>query len=157
VAARASSPDAASAPALGELWASQVLPSLSGLTKAMYQSAELVGVEGGTATIRVDNAHHQQNCERKRPDVERALADALGRAVTVRFEVGGEVSSSSLGSTATGGPAGARRAPAEVSDDPDEHLAGHDVHDLDDAPDAPTGGLAALTEAFPGAELIEDA
>jgi hypothetical protein len=43
-----------------------------------------------------------------------------------------------------------------VSDDPDEHLAGHDVHDLPDAPDAPTGGLAALTEAFPGAELIEE-
>lgn len=45
---------------------------------------------------------------------------------------------------------------APVTDDPDEHLAGADVHDLDDAPGAPTGGLAALTEAFPGAELLEE-
>lgn len=127
-----------------------MLPSLSGLTKAMYQSAELVRLDGGTATIRVDNEHHQQNCERKRPDVELALAAAVGQAVTVQFEVGGEVS-------ATAPPAGGGGRPApQVSDDPDEHLAGHDVHDLPDAPDAPSGGLAALTEAFPGAELIEE-
>ena len=42
-----------------------------------------------------------------------------------------------------------------MTDDPDEHLAGTDVHDLDDAPDAPTGGIDALTQAFPGAELVD--
>lgn len=148
--------DAPAAPAsgtpaagLGDLWTERVLPSLSGLTKAMYQSAELVRLDGGTATIRVDNEHHQQNCERKRPDVESALTAAVGQPVTVQFEVGGEVSSARP-------PAGGGRPAPEVSDDPDEHLAGHDVHDLPDAPDAPTGGLAALTEAFPGAELIEE-
>ena len=54
------------------------------------------------------------------------------------------------------GAGGPSAAPArEVSDDPEEHLAGTDVHDLDDAPDAPTGGIDALTQAFPGAELVD--
>jgi DNA polymerase III subunit gamma/tau len=156
-------PPSAPAAGLGELWSERVLPSLSGLTKAMYQSAELVGVDAGTATIRVDNAHHQQNCERKRPDVEAALTVALGSAITVQFEVGGEVSSAPTGSRGVAGGgasgqvgSGPGRSVADVSDDPEEHLAGHDVHDLDDAPDASSGGLAALTEAFPGAELLEE-
>jgi DNA polymerase-3 subunit gamma/tau len=147
-------PTAAPAPAptgdLDALWSDRVLPALSGLTKAMYQSARLVGLDGGTATVGVDNDHHRDNCERKRPDVERALSEVVGRPLTVRFEVGGLPATS-------GDAARPGAAPAPVSDDPEEHLAGADVHDLDDAPDAPTGGLSALTEAFPGAEIIEEA
>jgi DNA polymerase-3 subunit gamma/tau len=145
-------PTSAPAPTgdLDALWSDRVLPALSGLTKAMYQSARLVGLDGGSATVGVDNDHHRDNCERKRPDVERALSEVVGRPLTVRFEVGGL--------PATSGDAGRPgAAPAPVSDDPEEHLAGADVHDLDDAPDAPTGGLSALTEAFPGAEIIEEA
>ena len=134
------------------LWAEQVLPSLAGLTKAMFQTADLLSLQDGSAVIRVDNDHHRQNCERKRGDVERVLTDVVGQPVTITFEIG----------DGTGGDAASRQAPAPrsapkpVSDDPDEHLAGADVHDLDDAPDAPAGGLAALTEAFPGAELLEE-
>jgi hypothetical protein len=131
------------------LWSEQVLPALSGLTKAMYQSVRLLAIEGGSATIGVDNDHHRDNCDRKRADVERALADAVGRPITVRFDVSGL--------PATTPSAGGAPAAAPVSDDPEEHLAGTDVHDLDDAPDAPMGGLTALTEAFPGAEIVEEA
>jgi hypothetical protein len=149
-------PAASPAPPAGDvatLWADTVLPSLSGLTKAMYQSATLASVEGNVAVVQVENDHHRQNCDRKRPDVERALTEALGRAVTVRLEVDGDG-----GTVAAGAPGTGSGAPttAPVSDDPEEHLAGHDVHDLPDAPDAPAGGIAALTEAFPGAELIDE-
>ena len=37
----------------------------------------------------------------------------------------------------------------------DFDLGADNVHDLDDAPAAPTGGLDALTEAFPGSELVD--
>ena len=137
------------------LWADQVLPALAGLTKAMFQSADLVSVDGGTAVIRVDNDHHRQNCDRKRPDVERVLSEVLGRPITVTFEVG-EASGGAPGGARAATASAGRPAAKPVSDDPDEHLAGGDVHDLDDAPDAPSGGLAALTEAFPGAELLEE-
>jgi hypothetical protein len=131
---------------LTELWATRVVPALSGLTKAMYQATSLVALEGSSATVAVDNDHHRDNCERRRSDVERVLGDAVGRPVTVRFEVGGQPVSSDHRSA----------PPPAVSDDPDEHLAGYDVHDLPDAPDAAGGGIAALTDAFPGAELIEE-
>ena len=131
------------------LWAEQVLPKLAGLAKGVYQSADLVSLEGATAVVRVDNDHHQQGCERKRADVEKVLSEVAGHPVTITFTVADGAPS------ARSGPAG-RPAPAPVTDDPDEHLAGADVHDLDDAPDAPSGGLAALTEAFPGAELLEE-
>jgi len=129
-----------------------VIPKLAGLAKGVYQSADLVSLEGGSAVVRVDNDHHQQGCERKRPDVERVLSEIAGQPVTITFQVADGGSGRSAGS---GGPTGRSSAPP-VTDDPDEHLAGADVHDLDDAPDAPTGGLAALTEAFPGAELLEE-
>jgi hypothetical protein len=129
-----------------------VLPKLAGLAKGVYQSADLVSLEGGSAVVRVDNDHHQQGCERKRSDVERVLSEIAGQPVTISFQVGEGASGRPTG---TGGPPG-RSSSAPITDDPDEHLAGTDVHDLDDAPDAPTGGLAALTEAFPGAELLEE-
>ena len=137
---------------LGALWSEQVVPSLAGHTKAMYQSAELASLDGGVAVIRVENDHHRSNCERKRSDVEAALTAAVGSPVTVRLEVDGDGGSMSAPPSASGSTA----KPAPVSDDPDEHLAGYDVHELPDAPDAPQGGIAALTEAFPGSELLED-
>ncbi len=132
------------------VWTEQVLPKLTGLAKGVYQSADLISLEGGVAVVRVDNDHHQQGCERKRPDVERVLAEVVGQPVSITFTVADGGSS-----PRSGGPSG-RASTTPVTDDPDEHLAGADVHDLDDAPDAPTGGLAALTEAFPGAELLEE-
>jgi DNA polymerase-3 subunit gamma/tau len=132
------------------IWSDQVLPKLAGLTKAMFQTADLASLEGGDAVVRVDNDHHRQNCERKRADVERVLSEVQGRPVTITFSV-----ADGAASARPGGPAG-RGSTAPVTDDPEEHLAGADVHDLDDAPDAPAGGLAALTEAFPGAELLEE-
>lgn len=148
-------PAASAAPAgdLGALWTDQVLGTLSGLTKAMYQSAQLASLEGGVAVIRVENDHHRSNCERKRGDVEAALAAIVGSPVTVRLEVDGDGGASSSPS-APGASSAAASAPP--SDDPEEHLAGYDVHDLPDAPDAPLGGIAALTEAFPGSEIIEE-
>jgi DNA polymerase-3 subunit gamma/tau len=144
---------AVAAPSTGspaELWTGQVLPQLTGLAKGVYQSADLVSLDGGQAVVRVDNDHHQQGCERKRADVEKVLSDVVGQPVTITFQVadgGGSPARSMSGSGRTSAP---------VTDDPDEHLAGADVHDLDDAPDVPSGGIAALTEAFPGAELLEE-
>lgn len=129
-----------------------MIPKLAGLAKGVYQSADLVSFADGAAVVRVDNDHHQQGCERKRPDVERVLSEIAGRPVTITFQVGEGTASPRSGSS--GAPS--RPASAPITDDPDEHLAGTDVHDLDDAPDAPAGGLAALTEAFPGAELLEE-
>ena len=161
VAAEAPAPSSAAAPAPAtgasgptqQIWTEQVLPKLAGLAKGVYQSADLVSLDGGSAVVRVDNDHHQQGCERKRPDVERVLSEVAGQPVTISFEVG----ESGATARSASGPGSSSRPPsAPITDDPEEHLAGTDVHDLDDAPDAPAGGLAALTDAFPGAELLDE-
>jgi DNA polymerase-3 subunit gamma/tau len=128
------------------LWNDQVLPQLKGLAKSMYATATLVSAEGPKAVIAAENDNHRQHLERKRADVERALSASLGREVRIELVTGGG-SSAPPPSVASSGPA------APTDDDP---LGGADVHDLEDAPDAPTGGLDALTEAFPGSELIEE-
>lgn len=116
-----------------------MLPGLAGITKAMFSAGRFVGLEGEAAVLALPNDMHRQKCEQKRADVERVLSDRLGSPVTLRLVV----------DSAAGGPV--------AVDVPDEdHLGGADVHDLDDAPDAPTGGLGALQNAFPGAELIEE-
>ncbi|MCB0962152.1 MAG: hypothetical protein KDA98_02440, partial [Acidimicrobiales bacterium] len=98
--------------------------------------------------------HHVQNGQRKAGHVEAALAAEVGSPVTVRLEVAAGGSSPRPAAGAPSSPSPAEPA-AEVTDDPDEHLAGTDVHDLDDAPDAPASGIDALTEAFPGAEFVD--
>ena len=140
----------ADAASVERLWSERVLPSLAGLTKAMFQTASLISVDGSTAVVGVDNDHHRQNCERKRSDVERILSEELGRPVTITFQIADGAAGAGPSAPASG------RGAAPVTDDPDEHLAGADVHDLDDATDAQSGGIAALTEAFPGAELLEE-
>jgi len=154
-AAAPAAPASTSAPSgsVDAIWTEQVIPKLAGLAKGVYQSADLLSLDGGTAVVRVDNDHHQQGCERKRADVERVLSEVAGQPITITFEVG-ESGVTARSASQSGGAS--RPAPAPKTDDPDEHLAGADVHDLDDAPDAPAGGLAALTDAFPGAELLEE-
>ena len=142
----------ASADELTGIWNESVLPSLSGLAKAMYAVGRFTEVGPSSATLAFPNNVHRQKCEQKRSEVEAALSARLGAPISLELVVDGE---------GGGGPAAVRHDGAPASADggaePDEDfdLGGHDVHDLDDAPDGRVGGLDALTEAFPGSELIE--
>ena len=139
-------------------WTDAVLPGLGGLARAMFNVGRFIAVEGTTVVLALPNDVHRQRCEQKRPEVERALADALGTAVTLRLVVDDDPDHGDGGGGDRGpssrwtGGGGSVRAEPEAAD---EVLGGRDVHDLEDAPDAPAGGLQALTEAFPGAELID--
>ena len=138
------------------LWNESVLPSLGGLTKAMYAAGRFTEVSGSTAVLALPNAAHRQKCEQKRSEVERAVSDQVGEAIALRLVVdadgdqgdGGDRGDDQGSSTGRG-----TAQPAGPGDDFD--LGGTDVHALDDAPDAPTGGLDALTQAFPGSEFVE--
>jgi len=145
-------------------WADHVLPTLSGLSKAMYAVGRFLSVEGGTAVYALPNDVHRQKCEGKRPEVEAALAKHFGRPVPLRLVVddGGAGSrtddpfDTEPTDAAGGGSAGPRqgggRAEATSSVD-DESI---DIHELVDAPADPRTHLDRLTEAFPGAQLQEE-
>jgi DNA polymerase III subunit gamma/tau len=90
------------------------------------------------------NAVHRDRCETVRADVEAALAAHFGRTVPLRLVVDGGVGGG-------GGP-----APAVPDDlDPAEEVV--DLDALVDAPSEPArSAVDRLTDAFPGAEVLEE-
>jgi DNA polymerase-3 subunit gamma/tau len=144
-------------------WADHVLPTLSGLSKAMYAVGRFLSVEGGTAVYALPNEVHRQKCEGKRLEVEAALAKHFGRAVPLRLVVDDGGSGSGTddpfdteppdgggGSGPRARQGGGRAAAAPVDDE------SIDIHELVDAPADPRTHLDRLTEAFPGAQLQEE-
>lgn len=142
-----------------EIWAD--LPGVSGLTKGMFAAGTVAAVEGDVVVVSVPNDVHRQKCEQKKPDVEAALAAALGVAVTLRLIVDGDPGSGESGGGSSGSarpsnqPNGPSTGPGAGATDEFEDLGVDDVHDLADAPDAAVGGVDALTEAFPGSTFVE--
>lgn len=120
---------------------------LAGFTKslqAVYAEGRFTEVGAGHATFAMSSGHVIAG-EPRRSEVEAALARHFGRPVPLRLQA----EASAAPDVGRGGG-----RPAEVSGPPDDEDVG-DVHQLEDAPTAVTG-VARLTEAFPGAELVEE-
>ncbi len=136
---------------LTTIWNEAVLPSLGGLAKAMYSVGRFTEVAGSTATLALPNEVHRQKCEQKRTEVEAALSRRIGRPIHLQL-----VTDRSGAVAGTEPPGDSDRSAAhQIEPEDDFDLGGGDVHDLDDAPNAPSGGIDALTQAFPGSELVE--
>jgi DNA polymerase-3 subunit gamma/tau len=144
-------PAGAGIPSRDELtlaWGDTVLDQLPRGTKAIYSTGRFVDGDGATAVFALANAPTRDHCEKKRADVESALAAHFGRPVPLRLVTDADV----------GGPppapASSGRAPVPAAPVEEDHEV--DVHDLEDAPSAATGAQR-LADAFPGAELVDDA
>ena len=129
-------------------WGDQLLDTLPRGTKAIFSTGRFVESTSDSAVFALANTPTRDHCEKKRPDVEKALAAHFGRPVPLVLvtdtDVGGPAPA-----PAAGPPAAAPRSPVDEADEVG------DVHALEDAP---SGGSGAerLAEAFPGAELIEE-
>jgi DNA polymerase-3 subunit gamma/tau len=149
--------DGAGVPSRDELtlaWGDQLLDQLPRGTKAIFSTGRFVEGDGSSAVFALANAPTRDHCEKKRADVEGALAAHFGRPVPLRLvtdaDVDGPAPASVSGSASPGG-GGSRRAPVEEL----EEVSAAEVHTLEDAPDAATGA-ERLTDAFPGAELVDE-
>lgn len=131
----------AGVPAADELQAvwSIVLDGLKGATKGMFRDGRFEASTDAVAVLTVPKGPPLDQLEKRRPEVEAALAAHVGRPVPIRLVVDADASPAP-GSAAT---------PTEVDDDV------VDVHELEDAPSAGSG-VERLAEAFPGAELVEE-
>ncbi|HEX7135044.1 MAG TPA: DNA polymerase III subunit gamma/tau [Iamia sp.] len=126
---------------LATLWTERVVPDLRGATKAMFKMGRVVSVEGDTIVLGLENSPTLERCEQKRPEAEAGLATAAGRPVRLELVVAGEAASS---------PRPERRpAPA---DDAAEMI---DPDELVDAPAQQLTGVDRVTEAFPGAQIVD--
>jgi DNA polymerase-3 subunit gamma/tau len=114
-----------------------VLDGLKGATRAIFRDGRFTQADGATVQS-VPKGPPVDLLERRRPEVEAALASHLGRPVPHQVVV-----------DETAPP-----AEAPVADDAVEEAPG-DVNQLEDAP-SPGRGVDRLAEAFPGAELVEE-
>ena len=168
-------PPAASAPASGgalttELvaaaLASLVETTLKAVAKAVYAEAVVDRIDGTTAVLAVPNDGYIQRGQKSADDVAGALSAELGTAVTIQLVVAGAAPSAAAARPAPASPAAgpsdgsaSAAAPTEpvAADqaDEDEDLTSIDVSELEDAPDVATTGVDRLTQAFPGAVLVD--
>ena len=160
-----------------------VVPQLKGIAKAIYSGGRFVAVADGAAVFALDNAPTRERAEKHRPAVEQLLAAHFGTAVPLRLVIESEVAAGAgspaaappAGSASSAGlapdaasappagsvpvsesapPAGAGAGPSATGGDEEAELMAQ-VDELEDA-DVTTTGVDKLTQAFPGAELIEN-
>jgi hypothetical protein len=154
------SPSPADLPSVEELAAAMsegVLSQLRGVAKAIYGAGRFVGVEAGAAVFALANTPTRERAERVRSDVEAALAARFGRPIRLRLVdeqsvVGVAAQAPPAPAGPTSGSSAVEPATTAVEADDDEIV---DVSELTEATDVVTG-VDRLTEAFPGATLVEE-
>jgi DNA polymerase-3 subunit gamma/tau len=127
--------------ALTIAWADHVVPRLKGIAKAIYLPGRFVATDGTRATFALPNPQQVAKCETYRAEVETALAAQFHRPVPLVLVVD------------DGAPADASVERADIALDDEVDLA-----ELVDAPPSSVpSSLDRLTEAFPGAQLMDEA
>jgi hypothetical protein len=112
----------------------------------MFRTGRFVASQADAAVFALGNGPTRDHCEKKRPEVEAALSAHFGHPIRLRLVVEDDGAVTSSRPAASAAP-----IPAPIADDDDIV----DVHALEDAPTAATG-VERLSEAFPGAELVEE-
>ena len=133
---------AGAAPSHDELtlvWADQILNALPNRARARFSAGRFLESTPTAAVFALPNEIHRERCGEVRAEVEAALAAQFGRPVAIELVVDD-------GRAATPPPT------PTVADD-------HELIEIDQLADAPIGeqsGVEKITDAFPGAELVEE-
>ncbi len=120
--------------------------SLPGRAKSRFSGGRFISAAGTDLVFGLPNAIHRDRCQECVADVEAALTQHLGVPVSIQLVVDGDA------------VAPAPRAPEPAAAKPPSQAQPEEEVDLgaltDAEPDA-AGGVDLLTDAFPGAELVE--
>lgn len=137
------------------VWTTQVLPRLSGLTKAMFSVGHFVDLASGregTLQFAVPNEVHREKSRQKLPEVEAALSSQLGHPVKLELVVDGAPAPQ------RSGDAGPSRAPRREDPQIEARREADEIGPIDELDDAPADDRSAtqrVIDAFPGAEIID--
>ena len=124
------------------------LDDLSQKVRARFKGGRVVGVDGSTVHFGAPNQIHRDRCDDVKADVEHALSEHFGRAVTIEVVIDA--------SDAPTDPAKLDDKPAPSSIDlSDEEADIGPVAELADATDQSSRGVDRITKAFPGSQVIE--
>jgi DNA polymerase III subunit gamma/tau len=148
--------DAHSAPASGDgpnrdeltlVWADQVLPRLSARAKPVLAAGHWIDTDAGVA-LAVPNEPHRARSEQHRAELEAALAAHFARPVPVTFVLEPSTPARPRGA----GERGARAVPP----DPEPEEAVDPAELVDAGPEHDLAPFERVTQAFPGAELMDE-
>jgi DNA polymerase-3 subunit gamma/tau len=126
-------------------FAGGLLDACSQKVRARFRSGNFTSIDGDEATFAVPNVHVVSRCVEVKADVEAALGNAVGRNITITV----------VADAGDGPPPEMTEAapqPKVLSDDADEVL---DVTELTDAKDVASNSIDRITQAFPGAKVID--
>ena len=137
-----------SIPSLDELvgaWADSLLEEMSRKGRARFAAGRFIAVEDGTAVMGLPNEPHRKRCEDLRGELEAVLAARFQTAIPVRLVVddGPGEPTPAVGATPTARP----RKPQA-----DDEV---DLSDLVSADAAEGSAVERLTQAFPGASMVD--
>jgi DNA polymerase-3 subunit gamma/tau len=133
---------------LRALWAERVVPGLKGALAALLRGIDDTSAEGDVLTVRLPNQPTLARTQQSHADVEAALSSAAGRSVRLVLALADGDGPRRDDGAASAGPS---RRP-EPADDPVEVI---DPAELVDAPAQQLTGVDRVTEAFPGAQIVD--
>jgi DNA polymerase-3 subunit gamma/tau len=138
--------------ALTLAWADAVLDVLSPRARALFRSGRFVDAGGGVCTFAVESEAQREHCERKRAEVEAALAAHFGRPIVMRLVV----DDATLAPAAAAAAPSAATAPAAAAPAKPDVDGPEDLDDLEGGTVADTESIAAarVFDAFPGATEV---
>ncbi|MDP9006975.1 MAG: hypothetical protein M3N15_08680, partial [Actinomycetota bacterium] len=119
-------------------WADHLLDGLRPVAKGLFGAGRFAAVDDRGATFALPTDVMRTRCESRRGEVETALAAHFGRPVPLRLTTDAAAASAARG----GAPDPSQVEPV-------------DLDDLQDAPPDRRSPLERLTEAFPGAEVVD--
>ena len=123
-------------------WGEELLPKLSKKARARFSAGRPVSVDGNGVMIALPNEPHLRRCSELLGEVEASIKNTFGVAVPVLLSVDGSSSSIS--------PPKPAKPSKPVKNDEDLDLSG-----LVEADPNSGSAVERLSQAFPGAEIVE--
>ena len=120
-----------------------MLDNQSTASRARYRSGHIESINDGQVRFVLASDIEQKRCEQYRPQIEAAMTEAFGAALTLELAVG------NTASQPTRQRSGTSPAPEPA------HESEVDIHDLTDADTVNPSPAERIAEVFPGAEIIE--
>ncbi|MFM2076168.1 MAG: polymerase gamma/tau subunit [Actinomycetota bacterium] len=129
------------------VWATDIMPALKGITRAMFSTTKLLGSKDGTVVLAAPNEPTRAKCAQQLSEIEAILARVLGGPVPVTIVVDSDAANDD-------GDNVVQMRRNEPPPPADEDV---DITDLVDAPpESVQSPTDRLLQAFPGSQVVDE-
>ncbi len=126
-----------------------ILAGVSQKVRSKFRLGQVLGVSGNQVQFGLPNSFGLERCEAVKAEMEDALSRHYGQAVVIDLQLDGGATPPPV----VEAPKPAAEVPAPSVEEQAADVG--DLSELTDAGDTASTGIDRLTEAFPGAEIVE--